>query len=514
MLFWHDEDTGLRMGTEQDFCNGTSCAYHIPCGATPNAASIVTDEPIRTVVYAISYIVEKGGRCFEGEMGEVSDCVDLGYDDPNANIAFPLPAGVDRAKIYRLEPPLQLATESIDLDSEWFCIGETDGTSFMDNVQTCDMTEPHLLYDEFMTPPPLESLTRTDKGIYVGNIGNVIYWSLPGEPFSFSDKRSKCIQQDDGDIICIAKCLNDIVIFTDCEAIGGIFGQGDFGPSLELYPSKENHVLCSKKSIVELSSGLGFVTECGIFSASISSGGLGAPAGTFMAPLMPYLSINQWQGLDPCSMAVGVYKDMLYISSSVCGLMLPIGNGVNQPDGAASPVELNLAPQSVIDASDHDNWMYEEDGECRFVEGVTVGATQIHSGKDGIYFVKENEVWKFNPNPGTVYEKGKREDVAEGECCEYFYQLPQDISASKLVYKYGKIIADGDGDTYIKIQRICCGINQKESCETICYRKIKCMPTPLGRCKRSDRRLISLYGKKTVYALWLATSKGMLTSAG
>jgi len=371
LIYWNDETGTPQISTLQQFCNGTGCDYGVQCPA--GAPSIVSFESAPSAAstascnshffaYRYSYIVEIGGREFEGHWSPPSTTI-LADATPNAVLGnIPNPGGCHtRVRVYRAASGNHSGqgTESEQLGG-WFVVGDFGfGASYVDNRSYSSLQRKNPISpDEFGSPPAnIRSLGITDNGVHFGIDDQCIMFTIPGLPMTWGPRRKICLPKNAGKPVLAVARGNDVYVYTDKKPVflRAVISQSGIG--FEMIVVQKQLPLVSVASATTGYAGEYFASNDGYYIWNE----------TRIDNLTnDWFGYDDWCALDPSSISGAIIDDHLIFSTSVDAFMLTFGDRLSQINdqnsGSNLLVGLNLQG-TMIGATAH---VLDCNGKLRF----------------------------------------------------------------------------------------------------------------------------------------------------
>ena len=348
LYFWNDESGIPRISTPEQFCIGEGCTYGVQCPSAPPTIDSFETAPSTSnlaecdshfFAYRYSYIVEIGGREFEGHWSPPSGCSNASADPQTILSGIEDPGGCHtKIRIYQAASGNHNG-ESLDAEElgGWFPVGTYPiGGTYQVTAKYCDLQRPDPISpDEYNSPPEnIRSLGITDNGVAFGLEDQCLVYTLPCRPMTWSARRKICIPKRAGKPIKAVARGEDVYVYTDKKPV---FLKG-----------------------VISDSGIGFdLTVINKFLPLVSIGSITSGyAGEYYASTDGYYLWNQaqidnvtndwfgrdnWCQQDPESINGAIIEDYLVWSTSVDAFMLTFGDRLSQTqEGSNTLVGLDM----------------------------------------------------------------------------------------------------------------------------------------------------------------------------
>lgn len=484
LIYWNDETGSPMISTPEQFCTGEGCDYGVQCPT--NAPSIVSYESAPSsdstascnshfFAYRYSYIVEIGGREFEGHWSPPTACI-LADATPNAVLSnIPLPGGCHtRVRIYRAASGQHSGqgTEAEQLGG-WFVVGDFPlGGPYSDNrsYSSLERSSP-IGADEYGSPPStIRSLGITDNGVHFGLDGQCLMFTIPGLPMTWGPRRKICIPESAGKPLLAKARGDDVYVYTDKKPVflRSVISQSGIG--FQPTVVQKQLPLVSKASVASGYAGEYFASVDGYYLWNETQ---------LDNVSNDWFGYDDWCKLDPSSISGEIIDDHLIFSTSVDAFMLTMGDKLSQINGQNSGsnqlVGLNLNG-TMIGATGH---VLDCDNKLRF-------------HKDGIIYC-----WNLCADIVSANHKESPLEDPSLSCCPWTYcdYVDMDECASLTRGEVKHDIRTSDQPISIKFYKVDCG--EKELLKEFDIED--CKPFTLPACDPSEEYFFEATGCSTVY---------------
>ena len=500
LYYWNDETGVAMISTPEEFCSGDGCEYVVQCpDAAPSVvASELAPDSSDTAAcnahffsYRYSYIVEIGGREFEGHWSAPSECV-LSTNPPNVTISG-TPAINDgchtKIRLYRAASGQH---SGVGVNAEvlggWYVVGDYPmGAIITDNLRYTELQRPDpIMPDEYGSPPPnLRSIGKTDNGVIFGIEGQCLHYTIPCRPMSWSPRRKICIPEHAGTPLLACARGQDVYVLTDKFPVFLDANLSDSGIGFRMNIIQKRIPLVSKASVTKGYQGIYYASTDGYYTIERDR-----PSNL----TQEWFGRDDWCKLKPETISGVVAEDSLVWASEVDAFMLSHGDVVSQISNSAGNPRRSaqLGGQTLVGLN---------------LNGTMIGSTahmldcdnNIRFAKDGIVYC-----WDWCKNIIPAHHKDKPDESQEDPCCEWTYcdfiDVDQCMNFSRLEVKFDiRTLTDG---ITIKLYKVDCGEQELITEEVI----TDCEPIAIPGCVISERFLLEASGCETVKHLSFASS--------
>ena len=395
-VFWTGDGVP-KMATTAELCAGAEHIWSIPIPPQPIATFTPCGTSMcRYVAYMVVCEVEVGGKSLFSQPSKPTEwlqaCGDSEVVLTAIHATHPL---ATRMHIYRAEAGFHEGSENeIPLNATWLLAGTTTSTTYTDHAGSYNTAPAHPLLFEFGNPPAdLHSVVQTDDGIFAGLSGEYLWYTLPGEPMTWSTRRCRHLRTRWGKPLRVVAHGETLYVLTDNMPVVYSVRLTDTGPRLDRNVVEKYLPLESYGSVATSSKG--------IIYASLS--GLVALTGTTAVVISsPWFNKDQWRSLRPETVVGAVHDDAYIFSTRRAAYILEFGDDMYADNKNSKLMGLKLG-------------------------GTITGASAMASDKDAVYWVKS----------GTGYRWDRAEETTD--VCPFFYRtsvvdgnLPATLTAAEL----------------------------------------------------------------------------------
>ncbi|OQX10504.1 MAG: hypothetical protein BWK73_20160 [Thiothrix lacustris] len=412
-VFWTG-DGAPKMVSTSGVCVGDEYVWGIQAPPQPSVSyTPCTTGGVRYVAYMAVVEVEVGGRKLFSAPSQPTEwrpvCADSEVELSQLVATHPLAAAVH---VYRAEAGFHEGSEAATpLNAAWFLAGIATSATFTDHAGSFDTQPAHPLLFEWGNPPTdLHSLVQTDDGVYAGLSGDYLWYTLPGEPMTWSPRRTRHVRKRWGKPLQLAVHGEVIYLLTDNTPVVYEVRLTDTGVRLNRTVIEKHLPLSSLGGTATNSKGIIYPSDSGLVALT----------GTTAAILSsPWWNKDQWRALHPDTLVGAVHEDAYIFSTRKAAYILEFGDDMYADNKTANLMRLSLN-STIVGASamtDHDVLYWVKDGVgyrwdrnaeaatcCPFtyrtavVDGnlpLTLTAAEVHGSPDTrltVRYYRETEV--------------------------------------------------------------------------------------------------------------------------
>ena len=412
-VFWTGD--GLpKIATTAELCAGEENPWAIQQPPQPIATyTPCATSRVRYVAYMVVVEITVGGRKLFSPLSLptewLSPCADSAVTITALWTAHPLATAFH---IYRAEAGFHEGSESATpINTAWFLAGVTTSNTFADHAGSFDTKPAHPLLFEWGNPPAdLHSLVQTDDGVYAGLSGEYLWYTLPGEPMTWSARRTRHVRKRWGKPLQLVARGETLYLLTDNTPVIYEVRLTDTGVRLNRTVIEKHLPLSSIGGTATSSKGIIYPSDSGLVALT----------GTTAAILSsPWWNKDQWRALRPDTLVGAVHEDAYVFSTRNAAYVLEFGDDMYADNKTANLMRLSLnntiVDASAMAASDALYWVtdgvgyrWDRDGEaatcCPFtyrtavVDGnlpLTLTAAEVHGDPDmslTVRYYRETEV--------------------------------------------------------------------------------------------------------------------------
>lgn len=496
LYYWNDLTGEPKISTPSDFCLGEGCDFGVQCPETSpvvasfeNAPSVssTTSCDSHYFAYRYAYIVEIGGREFEGHWSPPTEMI-LADATPNTLLSgIPAVGGCHtKVRIYRAATGVHNG-ESANIEElgGWFNVGTFDiGTPYRDSlsyssIQRSDPVSP----DEFGSPPQdIRCLGCTDNGVFFGISGQDLYYTLPGYPMSWSNRRMVCIPTKAGTPIKAVSRGEDVYVYTDGKPVFLRGVVSDSGISFDLNVVQKNLPLVSVGSVSSGYMGEFFASTDGFYIWNETS---------LDNLTIDWFGKEQWCKSDPSSIHAAIVENSLVWSTSVDAFVLTFGDRLSQVSADVRGTSQTLGTNILIALN----------------LGDTMPGATAHTLSDNntLLYHKGGIVYEWDLCADITPANHKSDDVAvSANCCPWTIcdsiDTDRDSSITRGEIRFdGRTLTDGIDLSFYKVK---CG--EKELLKQLTV--VSCEDYVLPGCVKTEQFHMEATGCEHVQHFTFASS--------
>ncbi|MCB1620905.1 MAG: hypothetical protein KDI44_09210 [Thiothrix sp.] len=470
LVFWTG-DGMPQMATESGLCAGESCRWCIPC---PDKAPDLAYTPCTTdkaiyVSYAHTRLVQVGGRVFESALSPPTGMIPVCEGEPVTVSGLNNPHGCAAGyRIYRAESGIKTGALDTPANNAWMLVGESSASQFVDEFRDCEPATP-LLHEHGCPPDDLHHLHITESGVMVGLSGAELWYTLPGDPMTWSRNRRRMIRAEWGKPLALSVHKDDVYVLTDHMPVHYRLALSDAGPQLQRNLIPKHLPIASLTSLSSGYQGVVYASDSGLVMLN---------GGQAQVISSPWFNRDQWRRLDPASIVGAVHDEAYVMASSVDAFLFEFGDGVFADNGNTNLIGLDLG-------------------------GRIVGADAMYSD-DALYWAKGGVVyrWDWEAMPVGNHKDPEVQPEDQGECCPFFYRPAIEDKNGSATYTAAEVHMRPGSEVTFRYYDVDC----REPVLVDEEVRTDCEPFRLTDCRRTEDSRIELSGCGIVDSVTLGTS--------
>ncbi len=464
-LIFYTGDGKPKIAQSNRLCQDLSCDWCVPC---PNNPPDLTYEPCDTdaaryVAYAYTRLKCVSGRVFESPLSPSTKIIPVCGNVTISGITHDDICSCGY-RIYRAESGIKTGETQTPINNAWMFVGQIMSGSFTDMLDHCEPADP-LLFEAGCPPDDLHSLHMTESGVMAGLSGDELWYTLPGDPMTWSKHRRRKVRAEWGHPLAIEVHKDDVYVVTDNKPVHYRLQLHDSGVQMQRNLINKRLPLVSLPSLSSGYQGVVYASDAGLVMLN---------GGQAQVISSPWFNRDQWRRLKPETLVGAVHDDAYVMSTEVDAFLFEFGDGVFADNQHSDLVGLNLG-------------------------GRIIGADAMYSD-DALYWAKEGVIYRWDWEAMATGNHKDPEQQPE-ECCPLFYRPAIEDVNSSATYTAAEVHVR-KGEFTFRYYDVDCGNPELIDEETV----NSCEAFRLTDCRRTEDSMIEVEGCGVIDSMTLGTS--------